>query len=128
MKKRVFFSGLLSITVLLGVGLFLYIDRAPRTTHEQDTQYKLQSIMLKELLEEEGEAGLDSLINTIVELEGVCTSKTDSTLILEDWIFIQTTEKLEQVALDQKVRVKGKCVGYDDLLQELKITQAYIVP
>ena len=84
--------------------------------------------MLKELLEEEGEAGLDSLINTIVELEGVCTSKTDSTLILEDWIFIQTTEKLEQVALDQKVRVKGKCVGYDDLLQELKITQAYIVP
>ncbi|MDP5101957.1 MAG: hypothetical protein NWQ09_11580, partial [Nonlabens sp.] len=56
---------------------------------------------------------------------GTVTSQQDSMLTLENAVFIQM-QKPMKLKLNKQVTVKGRCMGYDDLLQEIKIDQAII--
>lgn len=66
-------------------------------------------------------------LNKTVEITGKVTKETDSVIQIENNIFCLFTQKLNKSFLNKKVTVKGKCIGYDELFQEVKLDQCTII-
>ena len=47
-------------------------------------------------------------------------------MILENTVFCLFTQKTKEKLINNKVTVKGKCIGYDELFQEVKLDQCTI--
>jgi hypothetical protein len=69
----------------------------------------------------------DSLyLNKTIEVTGKVTKETDSVIILENNIFCLFTKKVNNRLINNEVTVKGKCIGYDELFEEVKLDQCTI--
>ncbi|MCD0472283.1 OB-fold putative lipoprotein [Flavobacterium sp. JAS] len=66
-------------------------------------------------------------LNKTVEITGNVTKETDSVIILENTVFCLFTQKTKDKLINKQVKVKGKCIGYDELFQEVKLDQCTII-
>ena len=64
----------------------------------------------------------------VVVLTGVITNSDDSGITLSSQIYCQFREDVNTSAIqkDQQITLKGRVIGYDDLLEELKLDQCII--
>jgi uncharacterized protein YdeI (BOF family) len=65
-------------------------------------------------------------LNSVVVLKGVVTSKDAHGITLNNQIYCQFRETQKIVAAQQTLKIKGRFIGYDDLLNELKLDQCII--
>ncbi|WP_046759423.1 hypothetical protein [Kordia jejudonensis] len=65
----------------------------------------------------------------VVELTGVITAKDEKGISLNESIYFQLEEGTSTQALSegQKTKIIGRIIGYDDLLEELKLDKAIIL-
>jgi len=69
----------------------------------------------------------DSLyLNKTIEITGEITKQTDSVILLENTVFCLFTQKIKEKITNKNMTVKGKCIGYDELFQEIKLDQCTI--
>ena len=61
-----------------------------------------------------------------IEIKGVITNIDASQLIL-DGIIICEMNKKDTIAIGKKATIKGRFVGYDDLMGELKMDQCTLI-
>lgn len=66
--------------------------------------------------------------NKIVLLRGIITSKEDKGITLNSGIYCQFREAINSSKLKEgsPISLKGRVIGYDDLLEELKLDQCII--
>jgi hypothetical protein len=66
--------------------------------------------------------------NKIVQLRGVISSKENRGIFLSNSIYCQFREDVNTSKLKkgQNISLKGRVIGYDDLLEELKLDQCII--
>lgn len=67
-------------------------------------------------------------LNGIVELEGDVTEVDDKGLLLSESIYCQfkNPESLQGIKKGKSIRIKGRFIGYDDLLEEVKLDQCIV--
>ena len=65
-------------------------------------------------------------INQIIGLTGVITSVQDSIVILNDKIVCITHQSSANLAEGQLVKIKGRYIGYDELFDNLKLSECLL--
>ncbi len=67
--------------------------------------------------------------NVIVELEGIVSSIDDKGFVCNENIYCQWDVNFlnSEIKTGQIIKIKGRMMGYDDLLEEIKIDQTKII-
>jgi len=68
----------------------------------------------------------ESVINKTLTVFGTITQIEGNSITLDDKVQCSFENMLEQLAIGDKVRVKGRCMGYDDLFEIVKLDQSTI--
>ena len=70
----------------------------------------------------------DDLINRIVQVNGKVTGFDSTLLILNNSIicYPENNKKIE-VEIGTIIKIKGRCISYDDLLQELRLDHVILI-
>tara|TARA_B110000003_G_C16625680_1_gene524803 strand:- start:458 stop:850 length:393 start_codon:yes stop_codon:yes gene_type:complete len=70
----------------------------------------------------------DDLINRIVQVSGEVTGFDSTLLILNNSIicYPENNKKIE-VEIGTIIKIKGRCISYDDLLQELRLDHVILI-
>ncbi|HSD06222.1 OB-fold protein [Flavobacterium sp.] len=127
MKKSIVF--VIVLLLMISVGIYLYygvvFKEARNIALEMPDSNITATTLLKEYDANPKEADLVYL-NKTIEITGLITKKTDSVLILENTVFCLFTKKIKNIPKNNIVTIKGKCIGYDDLFQEVKLDQCII--
>lgn len=65
----------------------------------------------------------------VVALTGEITAKDEKGISINESIYVQlaTGTSTEELSTGQKIHFKGRIIGYDDLLEELKLDKAIII-
>lgn len=105
--------------------LRMYVFRAPLQTVNASPEYKGTSKELSFLVTED----IDYWANRYVQIKGVITETTKNGVILEDIMYCQFQKGLEinDYQDDDSITLKGRVVGFDELLMEIKINQCIII-
>ena len=82
--------------------------------------------LLKDFLADENKANSKYLDKSIT-IKGKITNidLSNKTLVLDEKVFVILTES-KNVSINNEVSIQGRLIGYDSLLEEIKIDQAQI--
>ena len=126
MKKKILIAGILIIG-LLSIGIYFYIYQEHRDISAEDANF---SLTVKDL---QGEFTADAVganakyLDKTIEVSGLVTSidMANHSIVLDEKLSAVFKDSvLGGIKLQNSIIVKGRFLGYDDLLEELKLDEA----
>ena len=118
------------ILVIVAIGLYFYTYKDHRDIASEEVSFSISTKALQDEFNEN-----DSLFNLkyadkTIEIYGK-TSDVDvsnHTIIIDGKVEVVLVDTImKNIELSKDVKIKGRYVGYDDLLEEFKFDQAVIV-
>ncbi|GAK77944.1 tetratricopeptide repeat protein [Nonlabens ulvanivorans] len=121
-KKILFGFLLIGFIAIIGYN-YLYQDHVDVEQSKSSASFTSQ--VLIELFTDQDLQNDQRALDQIIEVKGKVTNVEKNTIILDEQIFIEMVadQKLKE---NQLIIIKGRCLGYDELLEEVKIDQAIL--
>lgn len=120
--KKIGFISLLVIAILAVIAYnYLYQDHRDVAASEAVESFST-SELIKLFTDADSKNDLKAL-DQVIALTGSVTQVNEGQIIMDDQIFVEI-EDFTGVEVQQQITIKGRCLGYDDLMGEVKIDQA----
>jgi len=122
-KQRKF---LIMILILL-VGSYLaynYIYQDHRDIKSETSQLEITApYLLERFKTNDG----DAILNKTITVTGTITNLEEGAVTLDESVYATFDENSSGLAIDEKVIIKGRCIGYDELFEIVKLDQCSII-
>ena len=125
MKKWIFF-----VVVLLigGILVYNYVYKDHRDIEKEEPSFVVSSIDLKNEFSTNNIIASKKYLDKTIQLKGVVTSVDENILVIEFAISCYFKDSLDSnQLLNSEIEIKGRCIGYDELLDEIKMDQCVIL-
>lgn len=124
-KNRILVIVLFLIVSL--VGLYQYIYKDHRDISSESTDIIVEGTQLKDaFVFNYNKANADYLDKTII-VKGKITELTIREITLDDVIFCTFDTIVSTINLNDSIMIKGRCIGFDELLEQVKVDQCQIL-
>ena len=115
---------ILILIVLGGLG-YNYIFRAPQNISKASSEFTVDAGQFsKEFTDNLNEAE-KKYLNKVVTIEGTISDTDDESITLNNSVYCKFDTAI-QLNKDGKIKVKGKCIGYDELFEVIKLDQCIV--
>jgi len=124
MKKKILLFVFTLCLFFLGYN-YLFPDH--RTINQEEALFNVEaSILFDEFIDNSKQAEYKYLNQTIT-VSGVITSFNTENIMINNKIFCKFDNIVNKININDSIVVKGRCIGYDELLEEVKLDQCSIV-
>ena len=123
MKKIIIAIILLAI---VGFIAYNYIYQDHRDIQEEMAVDNISSADIHQNFLEDLSNSESKYLDQTIEIKGVVTEINDNDLTLDDKIFC-IFDKIESTKLGDNITIKGRCIGFDDLLELVKLDQCKVL-
>ncbi|MEQ3656361.1 MAG: hypothetical protein ABNH00_10895 [Dokdonia sp.] len=130
MKTRTKWSIGLGLILLLSVFLmYNYIYQDHRDIASEAPAFTLEAEALSQAFETDQEKATKLYLNQTIQVAGTLSVIEGMTAMIRPNLFftLSETPKPSSKPTSGRIRVKGRCIGYDSLLNEIKFDQATII-
>lgn len=130
MKKNKIVLWLVILLILLSAGSYVYYGVLFKTSRNIESEEPAFSISAATLIEDYSgnQKKADAkYLNKTIEINGIVSTVTDSTLVLQNTVFCILNEPQKNNPINKNVVIKGKCIGYDELFEEVKLDLCIII-
>ena len=126
MKKKI---GIISIVILAFIALaYNYVYQDHRDIENEKAEFTLSTkTLINEFLVNPNKSEKEYL-NKVIEVTGVVTEiNNNNNITLDNKVFCQLdNSNNSNIKIGQAIAIKGRIIGYDDLLEEIKLDQCYL--
>lgn len=122
-KKAIFLLGLV-IIIFLGYN-YIYQDHRDIENEKPDFSVTADAIFNK-FSNDQKQSEADYLDKTI-EISGLVTELNTNDLTLNSKIFCKFLNPMSTIKINDEVIIKGRCIGFDDLLEQVKLDQCNLI-
>lgn len=124
LKRNKILLFLSAIVIITGYSTYKYIYKPHKTIED----YAIKFVGMSEAFLKEVKEDATIWQNVVVELSGTITSKDENGITMNTSIYCQFNKStsISQLKTGQKIKIKGRVIGYDDLLDEIKLDQTII--
>jgi len=127
MKKKIFL--ILIILVLIGGYMgYNYVFKGPRDVKSESAAFTTTSLKLKAEFSSEQNAANTKYTGKTIIVSGKVTEKTNHSITLDNGVIcvLSVIEKSD-ITANSIVKIKGKVDGYDDLFEQVKLTECSLL-
>jgi len=123
-KSKVAISTLV-ILLIIGYLAMNYTYKPHKTLEEREVKFNGE---VKDFSQKVS-VNVDQWQDMAVVLVGTVTAMDENGFVLEEKVFCQFKEKteIEKIKKGQTLKIKARMIGYDDLLEEIKLDQTIII-
>jgi len=124
MKKSNLLIGILIIGLITAIVAYKIAYKPHKTIQEQKIEYSGKASDLLPKIQ----IAPEKWQNNIVAIQGIITSIDKNGVMINGNTYCQflNNKELIKTNINNTVTIKGRIIGYDDLLEELKLDQAII--
>lgn len=128
MNKKLKFSLIfLFVFIVLAFTLYNYaMHSGKRNLESEKANFSITSSQINTEFNKNPEIASKKYLEKAIEIKGIVSEINNNQLILDHSIVCQCALKLN-VKKGEIVTVKGRFVGFDDLMSELKLDQCYLI-
>lgn len=129
MKKKPLILVLsLVIIVLIGVTSYNYVMHGgERDLSNEETSFTVTSKNISDEFITDTDASNKKYLEKAVAISGTVTAVSANEVTVDHSIICSLKKADGTIKKDQAVTVKGRVVGYDDLMGELKLDQCFVI-
>lgn len=117
--------------VVFLIGGFLvynYIYKEHRNIEKEEPSFIVSSADLIDEFLVNNTIASEKYLDKTIRLKGIVTSVEKNIMVVESAISCYFKDTLDSSQLlNSKIEIKGRCIGYDELLEEIKIDQCIIL-
>lgn len=128
-KKK--YQWIAAIVLLLVCGAaYLYngvLYKDARNIEKEEAAHRLSSAKLLHEYKQDLTTSDSAYLNKTIEVSGKVTQVSDSLLTLDSGISCSFGTRLGQEIKGTKVTLKGRCIGFDELMEEVKLDQCTLI-
>lgn len=119
---------ILVITVVVSIFGYNYIYQDHRDIESEQAEFTMTSSEINQLFSENSTSAEQKFLNKTIEVSGIITDINSNDITISDSVFCQFSNNLE-TSLDknENIKIKGRVIGYDDLLEQVKLDQCTII-
>ena len=119
-----------AILILIGFGAYVgynYIYQEHRDIDTEVPEFNVNSVTISNEFQENTTHAETKYLNKTITVSGTITEVTENNITLNDQVFCQFTSSIKRIyKLNNQLTIKGRVIGYDDLLEQVKIDQCHI--
>ena len=126
MKKKILIG--LFLTALAIIAIVMYMYKPHRNIQEETATHQMEAKTLYESFTSDEQTANQKFLDQVIEIKGKVTAldKENKSIILDNHVNASGIETIN-VSLNQDVVVKGRCVGYDEIMEEIAVDQSKII-
>ena len=121
MKKKIVFLIVTLVLVAGAYSVYMYLYKDHRDIASETAVKILTAVEMQESFQNNTSG---ELLNKTVEVRGTITLIEDTAVTLDDKVYCSFENGIEGIEVGDEVRVKGRCIGYDDLFEIVKLDQS----
>ena len=126
MRKK--WIALIVIVILAAFVAYNYIYQDHRDIKSETAEFSMPSSEIMLQFSEDATSAEQKYLNKTIEVSGIISDKTSNDITIDDKVFCQFTETLKSDnQINSKIKIKGRVIGYDDLLEQVKLDQCTII-
>lgn len=127
MTRKLKIGVALTIIVLIGFVTYNYVlHGGERNLDSEKATFECTSKKINQEFTSNIDSANAKYLEKAVAVCGVVTSIKNHELILDNTIICNLKNTDNSIKVDQNITIKGRVVGYDDLMSELKLDQCFI--
>jgi len=128
MKKGKKIIHIIFVVLIAIVGsAYYYINNAgKRDLSEEKAEFTVSSSQIMAEFTNNSDASTKKYLNKAIIVTGVVTDATAGEVVLDSNIICKLHDKEILQAKGKKINVKGRFIGFDDLMGELKMDECFI--
>ena len=124
MRKKI----IIICLILVAIVAYKYVYKSHRDIATESASYKTSAIDLSKEFQINSKDSEAKYLDNTIQISGQVSEVDGLSITLDDKVFCQFTEPQEKIfKLKEKVKIKGRFIGYDDLLEQIKIDQCFII-
>ena len=105
----------------------MYIYQGHRNIGDENAKFEISSNEIALEFVENPKRASVKYLNITIEVSGKVSEKDSSTITLDDKVFCQFNSSIKTVVTNNSaLKIKGRVIGYDDLLEQVKLDQCSI--
>ena len=125
MRKRIILIAILIILAYVG---YNYIYQDHRDIAEETADFTLTAKTISNEFSQDVTSSEKKYIDKTLIINGLISEINENSVTLEGVVFCSFLNEIPKSAKeDLDIKIKGRCIGYDDLLQQIKIDQCNIL-
>ena len=121
-RRRLIFA--LALLLLGGYFLYDYVYKDHRNISAEVSKIEIVAPYLLERFKKDDAA---SLLNATLTVDGEITQTEEGTITLDSSVQCSMINGTKGLVKGDKIVIKGRCIGYDDLLEIVKLDQCTII-
>ncbi|TWO31875.1 hypothetical protein E1J38_010840 [Seonamhaeicola sediminis] len=119
---------ILIVLLILAIIGYNYIYQEHRNIEAEPPEFTLSSESLFNQFVENASDSEKKYLNKTIEVSGVITELDKSNLVLNEKVFCQFQNlNNKNISKSITIKIKGRFIGYDELLEEVKLDQCVIL-
>jgi len=126
MRKYWILLAILILAVFIG---YNYLYKNHRNIEGENAQFALTAKQIHSEFNSNAEVSQNKYLNETIEISGLVSEFSENEITLDGKVFCQFSDKISQpgLQLNSKINIKGRFIGYDDLLEQVKLDQCTII-
>lgn len=126
MKKALWI--ILAVVVLGGAYALYQYNKPHRNYTDEKASIGVTAPQLIDDYISDRTAADDTYLDKIVEVKGVLIKKEANAMVIEPGVYVSLVDaaNLEGLSEGDEIKIKGRVLGYDELMEEVKVDQATI--
>ncbi len=123
---------LLIVILILGIAAFVgykYVYQSHRDIQEEKAEFTVDATDLAREFSESPDTASKKYLNKTIIVKGEVTEIEGNSLMLNEAAYctFDVDHNIAGSSLQSKYTIKGRCIGYDELLEVVKLDQASII-
>lgn len=116
------------LLILIGVLGYNYVYQDHRDIQSEASVFSVSSKNILEEFQVNSEDSESKYLDKTITVSGTATQIESHAVVLDNSVFCQFQDKIYPKLQNAKnISIKGRFLGYDDLLKEVKLDQCHII-
>ena len=132
-NKKITWSLLRILIPLFIIGftiIYFTYNKPHKDFNKAPSQFTIESKKLISFYQNNSEDANTKYLDKIILITGTITDLEENIIILDNGIVctLDPSQKIDdQIYMGSKISIKGRCIGYDDLLEEIRVDHSFVI-
>jgi hypothetical protein len=122
--KRKYIYLILMLLLVGGYMVYNYVYHDHRNIKSETSQLEITAPYLLERFKSNDGAGL---LNKTITVTGTITNKEEGAVALDESVYASFSGETTGLKVNAQIAIKGRCIGYDELFEIVKLDQCTVV-
>jgi len=105
---------------------YKYTYHEHREISSEKEVFNGSALVLKRYFHENPDESSGKYLNKTIVVSGVISEIETKAITIDDNVYCAFDKRMSQLHIGKQIKIKGRCLGYDELLEVVKIDQSII--